>query len=1020
MTFKISLGMIVKNEGQTLAQCLLSVAPHVDEIVIGLGGKSTDNTEKIIQEFISKGVPITVFPIEWTNDFSAARNQVLDRVTGDYFLWVDGDDVLVGAEKLRQQVVSNPNIDAFYMGYDYARDEGGNCVCYLIRERLVRLQDELPDKGWRWIGPIHEVLAPQGFVPDGKMVDGIVVMHHKPPNKHEADRNIKILYQQLEASEPNPDARILGYLCTENMGRGNLHEAVLHGQRFVKLSGWDEERYQMQHRVADMHRVMGNYQKALIADMSAITIKPEWPDAWYGMAETYLALENAAAAIEYTKNGASKQSPQTMLIINPLDYSFYPAVILAGAYARLNDHEMALANYQKAFEIQPRQDIADLITMLQREVHLASVVNNFLALREHLGRNDEWLKVRKLYDALPKQIQQHPAIMETWERTMLQTGHVDNPQIMTDFYTGNPHWESMDEEMILSDEWKKYPRFKFAMDTARRIGAKNVVDWGCSDGFIGLPLALDLGIHVTGFDLDPRCTQLATDRALRWKADARFEVGNVDEIGAWEGEKADLAIFFEVIEHVVDPAATLTRLEKTAKHIIMTTPYLSWEGGNVTAWDRLEPKGHLRIFDQYDLEKLMAPRGKIHNLYRQPWANRGWLFAEYEPGITQDKTIIFGAMGSPEAWNPRTLTASGLGGSETAVIKVAEAFSKQGHRAIVYSSVDEPGYYDGVCYRDQTHFRSQIESDLFIAWRWPEAADLPINTKRLVLWLHDTDAGDRLTEARASKFTAIVVLTEWHKQHVLKTYPFLKADRIFVIGNGVDLCRFDEQVERNPNRVIYSSSPDRGLDVILEHIWPKVLEEVPEAELHVYYGWNNIDKFTPMYPHLQEFKHKVMSLMVNSKNVTQHGRVDQAVLAKEFQRSSLWLYPTYFTETYCITAVEAQLAGAIPITNHLAGLAETVKSGVIIDGDVHDSEVQAKYIKATVTLLQQPMKERRAIHKKVSQHAPAISWDRVAELWAEQFLQETLQWQTFSTMSDETTSSADQSTGLRVLSASDL
>jgi glycosyltransferase involved in cell wall biosynthesis len=166
-----------------------------------------------------------------------------------------------------------------------------------------------------------------------------------------------------------------------------------------------------------------------------------------------------------------------------------------------------------------------------------------------------------------------------------------------------------------------------------------------------------------------------------------------------------------------------------------------------------------------------------------------------------------------------------------------------------------------------------------------------------------------------------------------------------------------------------------------------------------------------MYPHLQEFKHKMMNLMVNSKNVVQHGRVNQKELAQEFQRSSLWLYPTYFTETYCITAVEAQLAGAIPITNHLAGLGETVKSGVIIDGDVHDPEVQAKYIQATVTLLQQPMKERRAIHKKVSQHSPAKSWDQIAGLWADQFLKETSQWQTFSTTLDETISSPGQSTG---------
>jgi len=986
--FKISLGMIVKNEGRTLEACLLSVAPHVDEIVIGLGGESTDDTEDIIRRFVAAGAPITTFPITWTDDFSEARNQVLERVTGDYFLWLDGDDELIGGDILRQLIVTNPNIDAFYAGYDYARDEHGNCVCYLIRERLVRLQDELPGKGWHWIGKVHEVLVPQGFTPDGKMADGVVVKHHKPANKHEPERNIKILYKQLEESEPNPDPRVLGYLCTENAGRGNVAEAILHGQRFIKLSGWEDEKYQMQHRIADMYRAMGDFRKSMIADMAAIEIQPSWPDAWYGLAETHLALNNPRATIEYTKAGATKEPPQTMLIVNPLDYGFHPAVVLAGAYARLNDHEMALANYHKALAIEPSPEIQHLITLLENEVKLQTVVQNFLALREHLGRNDEWLKARKLFDALPKHIEQHPAIMEARERTMFQTSHIDDPQVMIDFYTGNPHWEPMKDEMIWSETWLNYPRFKFALDTAKRIGAKNVIDWGCSDGFIALPLAGELGIHATGYDLDPRCVELASKRAAERGIDARFEVGNVDEIDRWEVDRADLAVFFEVIEHVVDPAATLERLEKTAKHIIMTTPYMSWENGNVPAWDRLEPKGHLRIFDQYDLEKLMFPRGKIHNLYRQPWGNGGWLFAEYEPGAAQHRgTIMIGALGSPETWNPRKFETGGLGGSETAVIKMAESFSKLGFDPIVYSSIDEPGYYNGACYRDMDSFRPQEESDLYIAWRSPEAADWPLHTKRLVLWMHDTDAGDRLTEVRASRFDAIVVLTEWHKSYMLQRYPFLRTEQLVVIGNGVDTSRFCAPVERNPKKVIYSSSPDRGLDIILQKIWPEVVKVEPDAELHIYYGWENFDRFMPQYPHMQQFKLGVMNALVNTIGVVQHGRVNQAELAKAFQSSAVWLYPTYFTETYCITAVEAQLGGAIPVTNRLAGLGETVKGGVFIDGDVHDPEVQAKYVKATIDLLQRPAKEMKTLHKKIISHAPARTWDAVAELWVQQLME---------------------------------
>jgi len=991
MTFRISLGMIVRNEGRTLKACLESVAPYVDEIVIGLGGESTDNTLEIIQDWnkILEHIPIQYFDIKWTEDFSAARNLVMEKVTGDYFMWLDGDDELVGGEHIRDMVRLFPNVDGFYMGYDYARDENGNCVCYLVRERVVRLQDELPDRGWHWLGKVHEVLAAKGFAETSRLVDDVFVRHHKPADKHEPDRNIKILYKQLAEQEPNPDPRVLGYLCTENAGRGNYKEAILHGQRFVQLSGWTEEKYQMQHRIADMYRVMGDFKASMVADFEAIHIQPNWPDAFLGLAETTAAMDKYAESLEWSKAAATKPVPQTMLIVNPLDYTFTPLIVLAGAYAHLGDFEMSLENYQKAYQIKADGIVGQQIELLKNEINLQRVVQAVLMIREQLGRNDEWLKVRKLYDIIPKHVEQHPMIQETWQRSMFQTGHIVDPKIMEDFYTGNPHWVSMSDEMIRDPEWLKYPRMAFALEVARRINAKTIVDWGCSDGFISLPLAGATNAHITGFDLDPRCVALASKRAGEWDIDARFEVGNVDEIGEWEGDKADLGVFFEVIEHVVDPAATLTRLEKTAKHIIMTTPYLSWEGGRIPAWDRLEPKGHLRIMDQFDMERLLWDRGRIINNYREPWGSTGWLFTEYEPGIKYDKTIMIGAMGAPEPWNPRTFETGGLGGSETAVIKLGEAFSRQGadspNRVIVYSNIDEPGYYNSVGYRDATHFNPEVPSDLFIAWRNPDAADWNINTKRLVLWMHDTDAGDRLTPERARKFHSIVVLTAWHKENMLKRYPFLKPEQLIIIGNGVDLTRFEASAKRNPLRVIYSSSPDRGLDIILEGIWPKVVEAVPEAELHVYYGWNNYDKFAPMYPQMQEFRHKVSNLLLNSKNVVQHGRVNQVELAESFKKSSVWLYPTYFSETYCITAIEAQLGGAIPVTNQLAALEETVGGGVILSTDVRSPEVQEEYAKAVIQILQTPLKQRATLHKQVKAHAPAHDWDWVANLWRAYF-----------------------------------
>ena len=42
----IGVGIIARNAGKTIKQCVKSFAPFVDQIVVVLAGESTDNTAK--------------------------------------------------------------------------------------------------------------------------------------------------------------------------------------------------------------------------------------------------------------------------------------------------------------------------------------------------------------------------------------------------------------------------------------------------------------------------------------------------------------------------------------------------------------------------------------------------------------------------------------------------------------------------------------------------------------------------------------------------------------------------------------------------------------------------------------------------------------------------------------------------------------------------------------------------------------------------------------------------------------
>ena len=86
---RLSFCMIVKNEAENLPRCLASVKDFADELII-LDTGSTDRTIAIAQSFEAQ-----VHSFVWTNDFSAARNQALKFVTGDWVLVLDADEVLV-------------------------------------------------------------------------------------------------------------------------------------------------------------------------------------------------------------------------------------------------------------------------------------------------------------------------------------------------------------------------------------------------------------------------------------------------------------------------------------------------------------------------------------------------------------------------------------------------------------------------------------------------------------------------------------------------------------------------------------------------------------------------------------------------------------------------------------------------------------------------------------------------------------------------------------------------------------
>lgn len=149
---RLSLGLIVKNEEGNLRECLEPVRSLVDEIVVVDTG-STDKTREIAQEM---GARLIEFP--WRNDFSAARNEMLQQARGDWFFWLDADDRVQpeNAGKLNQLFSTlNGQNNAYIMDVVCQPEHPTSPTNVLPQCRLFRKH---PQAGWEH--RIHEQILP--------------------------------------------------------------------------------------------------------------------------------------------------------------------------------------------------------------------------------------------------------------------------------------------------------------------------------------------------------------------------------------------------------------------------------------------------------------------------------------------------------------------------------------------------------------------------------------------------------------------------------------------------------------------------------------------------------------------------------------------------------------------------------------------------------------------------------------------------------------------------------------------
>jgi hypothetical protein len=337
----ISATLIVKDEAAVLARCLASIRDAVDEIVVVDTG-SRDESVAIARRHADR-----VLHFAWIDDFSAARQYALDAARGDWLLWLDADDVVHGAARLRQLAAQAPAERYGYtLPYDVARDAWGNSLCRLRRERLLRRA------GCRWQGRVHEVLLP----PPGARFeagDGVVVEHRPPPQRAaaKAGRNLRLLLR--ERAEGRDDARLHFYLGAEYAAAAQPAAAIAAYHACVARSAWGDEIVLALLATAVLHRQQQQWRAAEAADQDAAARYPQWPLPWFGLAATAYLRADWPAVVRYCERGHACPPLTTPHIVNPLDVCFNWLIHYTNALWHLGRRADALAWTRTALTICP-------------------------------------------------------------------------------------------------------------------------------------------------------------------------------------------------------------------------------------------------------------------------------------------------------------------------------------------------------------------------------------------------------------------------------------------------------------------------------------------------------------------------------------------------------------------------------------------------------------------------------------------------------------------------------------------
>lgn len=952
---KLALCMIVRDASRTIDALLESVKGAYDEYVFVDTGSVDDTREKIAKAFggppawagaWEEGVRVVPQPedprvvlasFDWIDDFAAARNYAFSLAAAEWRMFLDADDVLPNAQLLREFVSERPaHINAVSMGYAYAKGHSEQ-----DKIRLVRWLDDAGEPlGWEWQDELHEYLTLPGKQKRISKAASFTVVHLKDQSEHfaAAERNMRIARKVYENA------------TGEKRGRFAYHMA----QEAKLFERWDDVSAYM---TEVLKTVPGtNLAAFALRDLSYIaSVKQADPTrglsyaaVLMGQMPGFVRDGQLLAGVAHALNGALDSAAyffdqafarEEALYSDVREVWFndgYAPALAAVTYCKLKRFDDAERAFNRiSGDCLGRADVRDLALFVQQAIMQQKGLDAVVRLVDYLCWDTEAPKALELLEVcvpaaisnlveigqLKRSLKKHLPHLESWEA--YKAAYASIPADI--FHTASEHRSSVLE---LARTQRVVAWAKALPKEGEPIVVASV---GFQDGIIeSCVMDENPRIRFVVCDVGPQANRGLAELQERYPG--RVTSHDI-EANAYDWADAprsyDALIIFEVIEHVPDEHEALIRIRAALKaggELFMSTPVASrWVEPYLTQ-PGLAPSwyGHVRANNHVTFWQLLHEHGFDGTLYEE---HDGTFVAHMrKTEVHRPVPVSVYVPGTPKPFNAFSHETGFVGGSEECVIHLSKHLAALGFAVTVYSPTP-PGYpvvrgHEGVLWRPVEEFDVESEDHgTVLFWRCPGLVPEKAPYRKL-LWLHDAFYG--VPGEVYDRPDAVLVLSDSHAQSLME-YDGLDRG-VWKVSNGIAAESFPKlaEGERDEKRVVYASSPERGLGRLLA-VWSDVLAAVPDAKLDVYYDWAGFEaKFPEDARKLREAIGILNSRREGEEpSITVHGGVDHETLHAAFRRAAVWAYSTKGpVETFCITAVKAMASGCLPVVSDAGALAE--------------------------------------------------------------------------------------------------